>query len=258
MSEQSDHVPGRGASSLAPVVGLLYPGFGAEDDFPALEEKLGSAIRLPLVHTSVGVDAHAVDALLDLGGADRLAEGARRLLAGTPRPDAVMWACTSGSFVFGPAGAAEQVRALAELTGLPCSSTSLAFVDAVRHLGVTKVAVAASYPEDVARHFVDFLADGGIAVTTMASHDIFTAAEVGLLGRDEVLALVESVDLTGAEAVLVPDTAMHSLAWLEDLERVAGCPVLTANQVTIWEGLRLLGEPPPLPGLGALFDSRGG
>lgn len=249
---------GTGPEHPTPVVGLLYPGYGAEDDFPALEERLGSAVRLPLVHTSVGVDAHAVDALLDLGGADRLAEGAARLLAGTPRPGSVMWACTSGSFVFGPEGAREQVRALAERTGLPCSSTSLAFVEAVRHLGLTGVAVAASYPEDVARYFVDFLADAGITVTTMASHDLFTAAEVGRLGRDEVLALVESIDLSGAEAVLVPDTAMHSLAWLEDLERAAGCSVLTANQVTLWEGLRLLGPPPPLPGLGVLFAGRGG
>lgn len=241
----------------APVVGLLYPGFGAEDDFPALEEKLGSSIRLPLVHTSVGVDAHAVDALLDLGGAGRLADGADRLLAGDRRPDSVMWACTSGSFVFGTDGAREQVRALAEHTGLPTSSTSLAFVAAVRHLGLTGVAVAASYPEDVARRFVDFLADADIAVTTMASHGILTAAEVGLLDADGVRALVESIDATDAEAILVPDTAMHSLAWLDDLERAAGRPVLTANQVTIWEGLRLLGEVPVLPGLGSLFGTAG-
>lgn len=240
-------------TARAPVVGLLYPGFGAEDDFPALEEKLAGALELPLVHTSVGVDAHAVDALLDLGGAGRLAEGADRLLAEDRRPDSVMWACTSGSFVFGPDGAREQVRALGEHTGLPTSSTSLAFVAAVHHLGLTRVAVAASYPEDVARRFVDFLAAADIAVTTMASHGIFTAAEVGLLDADGVLALVESIDATDAEAILVPDTAMHSLAWLDDLERAAGRPVLTANQVTIWEGLRLLGEVPVLPGLGSLF-----
>jgi hypothetical protein len=29
--------------------------------------------------------------------------------------------------------------------------------------------------------------------------------------------------------------------------------VLTANQVTIWEGLRLLGPVPPLEGMGSLF-----
>lgn len=236
-----------------PTVGLLYPGFGAEDDFPALEERLSHAINLPLVHTSVGVDAHAVDALLDLGGPERLADGADELLARTPRPDAIMWACTSGSFVFGWDGARRQVDQVADLVGLPVSSTSLAFVAGIQSLGLTRVAVAASYPEDVATHFVDFLRHGGIEVTAMRSHGIFTAAEVGLLDREAVLDLVRGIDAGDAEALLVPDTAMHSLAWLDDLEEAAGRPVLTANQVTIWEGLRLLGPVPGLDGLGALF-----
>ena len=47
-----------------PTVGLLYPGFGAEDDFPQLEARLGDDLRLPVVRTSVGEDAHRVDALL--------------------------------------------------------------------------------------------------------------------------------------------------------------------------------------------------
>lgn len=235
-----------------PTVGLLYPGHSAEDDFPALQERWQDEIRLPLVHTSVGEDAHRVDALLDLGGPDRLAEGARTLLA-EHRPDAILWACTSGSFVFGWEGAQQQVDRLAEVTGLPTSSTSLAFVNAARNLGLTRVCVAASYPQDVAEHFVAFLERGGIEVTSMGSHGIVTAAEVGTLGRDEVAAIVAGADRAGAQAVLVPDTAMHSLAWLDALEEVAGMPVLTANQVTVWEGLRLLGPITPRTGLGTLF-----
>ena len=90
-----------------PTVGLLYPGHSAEDDFPALEARVDGAVRLPVAITSVGEDAHRVDALLDLGSDERLAGGAALLAA--EKPDAVMWACTSGSFVFGPQGARQQV-----------------------------------------------------------------------------------------------------------------------------------------------------
>ncbi len=166
-----------------------------------------------------------------------------------------MWACTSGSFVFGWDGARRQADELAQHVRRPASSTSIAFVNAARSLDLRRVAVAASYPEDVARHFVDFLRAGGIEVTTMGSHDIVTAREVGELGLAEVLAMVESVDTTGAEALLVPDTAMHSLAWINELESAAQMPVLTANQVTIWEGLSLVAAPPTLPGLGTLFGT---
>ncbi|AKU18840.1 maleate cis-trans isomerase [Luteipulveratus mongoliensis] len=209
-----------------------------------------------MVHTSVGEDAHRVDALLDLGGDDRLAEGARTLTK-EHDPDAVMWACTSGSFVFGWDGAHEQVRRLAEVTGLPTSSTSLAFVDACHAVGARKVTVAASYPQDVAEHFVSLLQAGGVDVTAMGSHGIITAAEVGTLGRDDVVRLVQGADRTGEpDAILVPDTAMHTLEWLDELEHATGTTVLTANQVTVWKGLDLLGASTQIDGLGTLFRAR--
>ncbi|MBU8817448.1 maleate cis-trans isomerase [Mycolicibacterium goodii] len=235
------------------TVGLLYPGHSAEDDFPALEARVGGTVRLPVVITSVGEDAHRVDALLDLGRAERLADGAAQLAS--EKPDAVMWACTSGSFVFGPEGAAEQVAGVAAAAGVPASSTSIAFVDAAKHLGVRRVAVAASYPEDVAQHFVAFLRAGGVEVVAMGSHGIITAAEVGTLDREDVIAMVKAGDHPDADAVLVPDTAMHTLEIIGDLEAAVGKPVLTANQVTVWKGLQLLGPVPALPGLGALFEA---
>jgi len=233
-----------------PTVGLLYPGHSAEDDFPALEARIDGAVHLPVAITSVGEDAHRVDALLDLGSDARLAHGAARLA--DKHPDAVMWACTSGSFVFGPQGAWEQVSAVAAAAGVPASSTSIAFVDALSHLGIRRVAVAASYPDDVAGHFVAFLRAGGAEVVSMGSHGIYTAAEVGTL----VVEMVVAADHPDAEAVLVPDTAMHTLAIVDKLEAAVGKPVLTANQVTVWKGLELLGPVPPLPGLGALFGGR--
>ena len=236
------------------TVGLLYPGHSAEDDFPALEARIDGAVRLPVVITSVDEDAHEVNALLDLGSDERLAEGAARLAV--EKPDAVMWACTSGSFVFGPDGARDQVSAVATAAGVPASSTSIAFVDALRHLGIRRVAVAASYPDDVARHFVRFLTAGGVDVVAMGSHGIYTAAEVGTLEPDQVAAMVTAADHPDAEAVLVPDTAMHTLAIVDKLEATIGKPVLTANQVTVWKGLELLGPVPPLLGLGLLFGDR--
>jgi maleate cis-trans isomerase len=237
------------------TVGLLYPGHSAEDDYPALEARLDGSIRLPVVITSVGEDAHRVDALLDLGRAERLAEGAAELAAS--EPDAVMWACTSGSFVFGHEGARTQASGVAQALGVPASSTSIAFVDACRTLGVRRVAVAASYPEDVAQHFVRFLTGGGLEVVSMGSHGIITAAEVGTLAPDRVIEMVKAADHPDAEAILVPDTAMHTLEIVDDLEAAIGKPVLTANQVTVWKGLDLLGAVPSLPNLGTLFSARG-
>jgi maleate cis-trans isomerase len=220
---------GNGVGS--PGVGFLYPGFSAEDDYPAIERMLGE-VRLPVVHTTMREDAHRVDALLDIGGPGVLAEGARELRA--LGVEAAVWACTSGSFVFGWDGAAAQVAGVQKAAGVPASSTSFAFVNAARRLGLRRVAVAATYPTDVAERFSAFLAHAGIEVVALSCRGIVTAAEVGTLGRAEVLDFVAANDHPAAEAVL------------------------TANQVSVWEGLRLAGRTPSHPGLGTLFATKEG
>jgi maleate cis-trans isomerase len=233
------------------TVGFLYPGYAAEDDYPLAAGLLGPDVALPAVHTSVGEDAHRADALLDLGRADRLAEGVPALHdAGA---QSVVWACTSGSFVFGWDGAREQVAGLAAASGLPASSTSFAFVRAAAALGLRRVAVAATYPRDIAESFAAFLAAGGLDVVGLSDQGIVTAEEVGTLGRDDVLAIAADHDRKDAEAVLLPDTALHSVAWLEALEDRLGKAVLTANQVSIWDGLGLAGHTATHTGLGSLF-----
>lgn len=234
------------------AIGFLYPGHSAEDDYPRMEALLADAgVRLPLVHTDIGTDAHRVDALLEMGSAERLGAGVEELrLSGA---EAIVWACTSASFVFGWEGAHEQVRTLAAKAGLPASSTSFAFAHAVRALGVSRVAVAATYPDDVAELFRGFLKSAGTEVVSTRGSGIITAAEVGTWGRAEVLDLARAGNHPDAEAVLLPDTALHTAAHLGRLEEELGKPVLTANQVTVWEGLRLVERRVHATELGALF-----
>jgi maleate cis-trans isomerase len=232
------------------TVGILYPGHSAEDDFPRLAALLGPDVSLPVHHTVMAEDAHRADALLDWGRDDRLADGAAALASYSP--DAMMWACTSGSFVYGWEGAHAQAAALEQAAGVPASSTSLAFVRAARTLDVRRVAVVATYPDDVTALFARFLDDAGLEVVRATSHDIYTAAEVGTLGREPLLDMVSAAD-ADADALLMPDTALHTADHLEALEERAGKPVLTANQVSAWEGLRLLGRHEARPRLGSLF-----
>ncbi|WP_342674222.1 maleate cis-trans isomerase [Nitriliruptor alkaliphilus] len=232
-------------------LGFLYPGHAAEDDYPAVAAMLGPQVVVEVVHTGMGEDAHREDALLEIGGRDRLRPGAKELQA--RGVDVGVWACTSGSFVFGWDGARAQVDALSQDLGAPASSTSFAFVSALAALGITRVAVAATYPADVAQRFATFLDHAGVAVLATGSQGIVTAAEVGTLDADATVGFVAAGDHPEAQAILVPDTALHTVRLLDRLEARVGKPVLTANQVTVFEALRLSGRTARADGLGTLF-----
>lgn len=233
-------LPDNDARAADLALGFLYPGYAAEDDLPYLTASLVPTATAEVVHTSVGEDAHRVDALLDLGSSVRLAHGAAEL-AGRGVA-AVVWACTSGSFVFGWDGARRQADEIGKRLAVPASSTSLAFADACGHLGITRVAIAATYPADVTEYLVEFLAHAGVEVAAAGSSGIITATEVGTLDGAAVQELVHRCDHPDAEAVLVPDTALHTARVLPELRRTAAKPVLTANQVTVWQAARLAGH----------------
>jgi maleate cis-trans isomerase len=235
------------------TLGFLYPGSSAEDDIPALVQALypGGEVAAEVVHTSVGEDAHTLDAVRELGEAARLNEGTATLIERNAA--VVIWACTSGSFTYGWEGAQRQAQDLSLMAGLPASSTSIAFVNAMRLLGLQRVAVAATYPREVTEAFGSFLTDAGFRIVLVQPNDIFTAAEAGAIGREAVVNMVQRCKHPEAEVVLVPDTALHTVRWLEELETAAGKPVLTANQVSVWEALRLVGKAPAVPGHGALL-----
>ncbi|MFD7386849.1 decarboxylase [Streptomyces sp. NPDC059852] len=233
------------------ALGFLYPGHSAEDDYPRVEQLLASDIRLDVVHTDIGEDAHRVDALLRMGSAEQLATGIEELRR--TGAEAVVWACTSGSFVYGWEGAHDQVRSLAQAAGMPASSTSFAFVHAMAELGVRRVAVGATYPDDVTGLFTEFLRSGGAEVVAVRGAGVVTAAEVATWEEKELFALAREADHADAEAVLLPDTALHTASHVPALEEALGKSVLTANQVTVWEGLRLTDRRVHAPALGSLF-----
>ncbi|MEU6814853.1 decarboxylase [Streptomyces sp. NPDC046860] len=232
------------------AIGFLCPGHRGEDDYPRVEQLLAGAVRLDLVHTGTGEDAHAVDPLHGADFAGRLTaamEGLR--LTGA---EAVVWTSPAGGFAHGWDGAHAEATALARLAGLPASSTSLGFVHAARALGVRRVAVAHVYPPKTAELLRAFLGDGGLEVTGADGSD--AAAEPSADGGEaELLALARAADTPDAEAVLLPDTALRTAAHLPALEAALAKPVLTASQVSVWEGLRLTDRRLHTDTLGTLF-----
>jgi maleate cis-trans isomerase len=233
-------------------VGFLYPGHAAEDDYPLLGNMVQPSVGVELLHTEFVEDAHTVEALSEMGSIPRILEGTKHLA--NTGIQSVLWTSTSASFVLGLEGIKKQIATLEEQLNVPASTTALAFVRAAKTIGAKRVAIVATYPEDIAILFKNFLESFNIEVVQYVSKGIITAAEVGTLKKEEVIQLAVENDCSDADALFIPDTALHSAAWLEDLEKAVQKPVLTANQVSFWEALRLTGHFTPQTGLGTLFE----
>ena len=234
-------------------IGVLYPLYSAEDDYPRLAAALQPPVEVQVIHTD-SPNLHRIDESLITGSREYLLAGVEAL---RPHNVAVcLWACTSASFAFGVEGAQRQAQDLVDALGVPASSTSLAFLSASQALGLKRVAVAATYPEELSNAFRAFLETGGLDVVHMGCLGVWTGDEVALIEREEVSRFACANDHPDAEAVLIPDTALHTVDFLPELETAVGKTVLTANQVTMWEALRLANRLTPQSNLGRLMTAK--
>ncbi|MFJ5773553.1 decarboxylase [Streptomyces sp. NPDC093094] len=218
------------------ALGILHPGQAAEDDYPRIEQLLGSDIRVDVVHT-------------DIADSGRLRADVEQLrLTGA---EALVWAGPADGTTPRREEAQAEIRVLAQAAGMPASSTPFGFVHAAAEIEARRVAVAAPGPREAAEQFAAFLRAGGLEVTAVHSAGAAAGEEAGDEAR--LLALTRAADAPGTDAILLPDTGLSTVAHLPALERSLDKPLLTAHQVTVWEGLRLTDRRVNAPRLGALF-----
>jgi maleate cis-trans isomerase len=235
-------------------LGVLYPGDGTNTQILHLDQWLPA-------HSFAGVDTmlefvpswggHGRQALAELGGRDSLLPPAMALAkAGC---HAIVWACTSGSFIGGIAWARDQAKMLTAETGLPATSATLAMVEAARAINARRADVLGAYPEPITATFIECLGDCGVRVVDTDSLD----APDGLASfKLDIVGEMERFSKRCGKRmypVFLPDTALDTLNILDKLEHVAGRQVITASQACVWHSLMLLGIRPKAENAGSLF-----
>lgn len=210
---------------------------------------LGEEIELVAAATYVPAVDNTVALGVTLAENGDIEEAARRLLP--YEPDCFAYYCTSASFVRGLGGDTDISRRISEATGKPATTTSTAMIQALRALDISRVSLASPYLADVEKKFIEFFAAHDIAVVKSLSLRLEQGHS--LVSPAEIRRLAEMSDAPDAEAVFVGCTGQKLADHLDAMEAILGKPVMTANQVTSWHALKLMGQEAYLEKRGRLF-----
>jgi maleate isomerase len=161
-------------------------------------------------------------------------------------PLVAAYACTSGSFVGGLAGEAALVAAMIDAGAPAAVTTSGALLAALRHLDITRIATATPYTADLTAGLSSFLAEAGVQV--VAASGLGLTSDIWTVPYDVTAELVRATDTDDAQAVFISCTNLPTYDVIAALEAELGKPVLTANQVTIWSALNVIGRKAVGPG----------
>ena len=181
-------------------------------------------------------------------------EAAARLIASVS-PDVVAFACTSGSFLDGEAGLTRQLETIGSIVHCPVVLTSRCMVEALRSLGVRRIALVTPYLDVINEAECAFLKGYGLEMTVVRGLGLSGSA-IREVPPEEVIALVRDADTPDAEAVFISCTDFRAFEVIDTLERALHKPVLTSNQVTLWGILQALHTTPDLAGYGRLLSAK--
>lgn len=181
-------------------------------------------------------------------------EAAARLLGKAPLK-VVTFGGTSATFLEGM-GFDRKIISRMEtvLPNIPASTTSTAALRALRALKVQKISFVSPYVLDIVELGRRFFQENGFEVT--GAHGIGIADDAGLnsLPLERMYSFAKKVVEPDAEAVFISCTAVRTVGAIATLEADLGVPVVSSNQATFWDALRISGVNGGKPGFGTLFD----
>jgi maleate cis-trans isomerase len=170
------------------------------------------------------------------------------------RPSVVAMTGTGTTFISGYGHDQILIKKMKERNGnVPTTTTSTSVIDAFNKLGIRKVSIAMPYLEDVARAAMKIVEDNGIKVVD-AKWLNKTGRAILELPKEVLYHLAREVDKPGSEAIFISCTNLHTFEIIDKLERDLQKPVITSNQATIWNMLRLAKINDRIEGYGQLLS----
>ena len=171
------------------------------------------------------------------------------------RPAVVAMAGTGVSFIGGYGYDQLLIKKMKERNGnLPTTTTSTSVLDAFRKLGIKKVSMAMPYIEKVSRAAQKFVEDNGIKVLK-AKWLNKAGTDIAEVSKEALYHLAREVDDPESQAIFISCIALHTIEIIEKLENDLQKPVITSNQATMWNMLRLANINDRIQGYGQLLSN---
>jgi maleate isomerase len=179
-----------------------------------------------------------------------LADSAGLILPGEDL-DAICYSCTSASVVIGDAETAVAIGKTKP--AVPVVTPTMASVRGLHALGAKRISVLTPYTLETSRPMAAYFASHGFDIATFTCLGLDDDREMARIMPASLVELAREAMAPNAEALFVSCTALRAAAAAPAIEAAIGRPVVTSNQASAWNCLRLCGHATAHPKFGRLM-----
>lgn len=167
----------------------------------------------------------------------------------------IVFGGTSATFLSG-IGWDEKVRARMEAVanGIPATTTSTAVLKALRALHARRVTLVTPYLDEITDRGRVFLEENGFTVVKAQGLQLKDDYAIGAVTTEQVYDFTRRAIAPGTDIVFISCTNLRTVGAIAALETTLGVPVVSANQASFWDCLRIAGVQENVEDFGQLFN----
>jgi maleate isomerase len=172
----------------------------------------------------------------------------------TARVDSIAYCCTVSGALRGMQKDKAFCDEVENRYGIPTTSTMLASVEALQHVGAEKVAVATPYTETHHEAERAYLLEAGLETVVIKGMGLTGGEQYSVVSPQEIFDFsIETWD-DSADALFISCMNLDGIAAAQALEEHLGKPVITSHTATLWRALALAGVEDPVHGCGQVLE----
>jgi arylmalonate decarboxylase len=169
--------------------------------------------------------------------------------------EAIMVMGTSLTFYQGQEFNQRVQDTIQDVTGLPASTMSNAIIHGLQEVGANKVVCATAYNDVVNNRLVRFLGQHDFSVTHIQGLGIEAVEDILAVTDPQLIEFCSNVaaQADDSDAILISCGGLITLNILEPVEGRTQLPAVSSTPHALYEGAKLLGIDPKVPGYGKLL-----
>ena len=228
-------------------IGLLVPSSNSTQE-PEFVQMLPPSVSLHVTRLTLS----RIDPESTVNIVAELEKESRKL--GDAQVDIVVLAATAPSTRLGKGYDAQLIKRMQDASGKPATTAATAMLDAFAALGVRRVALAAPWSESTNKWVTAFLEAHGVEVVSQVAMGVVSNNDVARLSPETAFEHGRKADRKDADAVFLACGNWWTASIVERLEQAVRKPVLTTNNVTVWQAVKMIGVAESVPGFGRLLS----
>lgn len=202
---------------------------------------LGGRDDVTVHFTRIPVTRIALDDSSDRQFDPAVMRGAAQLLA-TADVDVIAWNGTSGSWL-GSSHDRELAAEITGATGIPATTSTLAYLEAFRAFGTERIGLFTPYTEDVNRQVIACYEREGIKTVDHRALGLSDNESFARVSDDEMRPGSLELAAAAPDALVYLCTNLYGANITAEIEETTGVPVLDSVAVTLWHALKLADAP---------------